>query len=107
MGDDWAPQGFEQYRNTAGVWEVFPEMDPTWPWTDGLRHLVDCIESGAPTVTRPEHAYHALEVMLAATQSAQEGRFVDIESTFPELDYSSLVPLAEDDRRIHDPRTLV
>ena len=107
MGDDWAPQGFEQYRNDAGVWEVFPEMDPTWPWTDGLRHLVDCIESGVPTVTRPEHAYHALEVMLAATQSTQEGRFVEIESTFPDLDYSTLPALAEDDRRIHDPRTLV
>ena len=107
MGDDWAPQGFEQYRNPAGVWEVFPEMDPTWPWTDGLRHLVDCIESGAPTVTRPEHAYHALEVMLAATQSTQEGRFIEIESAFPELDFSTLPALAEDDRRIHDPRTLV
>ena len=107
MGDDWAPQGFEQYRNAAGIWEVFPEMDPTWPWTDGLRHLVDCIESGVPTVTRPEHAYHALEVMLAATRSTQEGRFIEIESGFPDLDFSTLPALAEDDRRIHDPRTLV
>lgn len=106
LGDDWAPQGFEQWRNAAGTWEVFPERDPTWPWTDGLRHLVDCVESGRPTVTRPEHAYHALEVMLAAMRSAEEGRHVDIESEFPPLDYGSLPAMEADDRRIHDPRTL-
>jgi predicted dehydrogenase len=107
MGDDWAPTGFEQWRNGAGAWEIFPEADPTWPWTDGLRHLVDCIERGVPTVTRPEHAYHALEVMLAATRSSEEGRHIAIESTFPALDYASLRPLDESERRTHDPRTLV
>jgi predicted dehydrogenase len=107
LGDDWAPQGFEQWRNEAGVWEIFPEADPGWPWTDGLRHLVDCIEQGVPTVTRPEHAYHALEVMLAATRSSQEGRHIEIESTFPALDYGTLAPLGADERRTHDPRTLV
>ena len=59
LGDDWAPEGFEQWRNASGTWEVFPESDPTWPWTDGLRHLVECVETGRPTVTRPEHAYLA------------------------------------------------
>ena len=38
LGDDWAPQGFEQWRNAAGVWEVFPEVDPTWPWTEESLH---------------------------------------------------------------------
>jgi predicted dehydrogenase len=107
LGDDWAPEGFEQWRNDAGTWELFPESDPTWPWTDGLRHLVDVVDSGAPTVTRPEHAYHALEVMLAAKQSAAEGRVVEISSSFPPLDYSSLPELDYDDRRVHDPRTTV
>ena len=44
----------------------FPETDPHWQWTDGLRHLVDCVETGRSRPTRPEHAYHALEIMLAA-----------------------------------------
>ena len=29
-----------------GAWEVHAETDPAWPWTDGLRHLVDCIADG-------------------------------------------------------------
>ena len=89
LGDDWAPEGFEQWTNERGSWEVVGETDRNWPWTDGLRHLVDCAERGAPTVTRPEHAYHALEVMLAAKRSAEEGRVIEIESTFPALDYSA------------------
>lgn len=107
LGDDWAPEGFEQWRNSHGAWEIFPETDPTWPWTDGLRHLVDSIERGLPTVTRPEHAYHALEVMLAAMRSGKEGRVIEIESGFPSIDYSSVLPVEESERRVHDPRTLV
>jgi predicted dehydrogenase len=106
LGDDWAPQGFEQWRNASAVWEIVPEPDPTWPWTAGLRHLVDCIEAGVATVTRPEHAFHALEVMLAAVQSAQQGRVINIESSFPALDYTSLPEIEMDERRSHDPRTV-
>jgi transposase len=38
--------------------------------TDGLRHLLDCVENGHPAVTRPEHAYHALEIMLSGRPPA-------------------------------------
>jgi predicted dehydrogenase len=107
LGDDWAPEGFEQWRNAAGVWEIFPESDPHWPWTDGLRHLVECIENGTPTVTRPEHAYHALEVMLAAMRSSREGRAIEIESGFPAIDYGVLAETEGDHRRVHDPRTVL
>jgi predicted dehydrogenase len=104
LGDDWAPEGFEQWSNERGSWELFGETDPHWPWTDGLRHLVECIETGAEPVTRPEHAFHALEVMLAAKQSAEEGRVVQVTSTFPELTYATTAS-AGDDRARHDPRS--
>lgn len=104
LGDDWAPEGFEQWSNERGSWELFGETDPHWPWTDGLRHLVECIETGAQTVTRPEHALHALEVMLAAKQSATEGRVVEIASTFPDLEYDAPAG-ANDARAKHDPRS--
>ena len=45
LGDDWAPEGYELWRNDAAAWELHPESDPAWPWTDGLRHLVECIET--------------------------------------------------------------
>lgn len=105
LGDDWAPEGFEEWSNDRGTWEVVPETDRNWPWTDGLRHLADCAERGVPTVTRPEHAYHALEVMLAAKQSAEEGRVVEVESTFPALSYAQIGGTGTDHRRLHDPRS--
>jgi len=104
LGDDWAPEGFEQWRNDAGVWELVPERDPNWPWTYGLRHLVECATEGRQTVTRPEHAYHALEVMLAAKQSAAEGRVIEIDSDFPSFDFGAHPWSEIDERRLHDPR---
>ena len=104
-GDDWAPDGFEQWSNDRGSWEVFGERDQYWPWTDGLRHLVDCVENGTPTVTRPEHAFHALEVMLAAKRSAAEGRVIEVTSPFPDLDYGTPTQPAGNARPEHDPRT--
>ena len=83
LGDDWAPEGFELYRNDAAVWEVHPESDPTWPWTDGLRHLVECLETGTEPVTRPEHAYHALEIMLAAQAAGADGMARDDRERLP------------------------
>jgi predicted dehydrogenase len=105
MGDDWAPEGLEVWRNDRGVWEIHPETDPSWPWTYGLRHLVDCIEAGTETVTRPEHAYHALEVMLAAQAAGRDGRAREVTSPFPLPDWDAVAPRADDHRRTHDPRS--
>jgi predicted dehydrogenase len=106
LGDDWAPEGFELWRNASGAWEVHPETAPRWSWTAGLDHLVECIERGVAPAMAPEHSLHALEVMLAAMRSATEGRAVDVESGFPVPDYSSF-PLEEGgDRRVHDPRSI-
>ena len=84
---------------------MFGERDPNWPWTDGLRHLVESVENGTPTITRPEHAFHALEVMLAAKRSAAEGRVIDVTSTFPDLDYGTPTGPEGGARPAHDPRT--
>lgn len=102
LGDDWAPRGFELWRSETGHWELHDEQAPDWPWTDGLNHLVSCIERGVPSVTRPEQAYHALEVMLAAMQSSSEGRAVEIHSEFPAPDYSHEDEFVMDERRKHD-----
>ncbi len=104
LGDDWAPEGFELYRNDTGVWEVHPESEPTWPWTDGLRHLVACIEDGTEPVTRPEHAYHALEIMLAAQAAGADGVARAIASDFPAPDLARLGGPAHHER-VHDPRS--
>jgi predicted dehydrogenase len=105
LGDDWAPDGWELWRNDEGAWRVYPESDPQWHWTAGLTHLVDCIESRRPTVMRPEHAYHALEIMLAAQAAGRDGIARTIESDFPELVYDDRGVEAGATRRAHDPRS--
>jgi predicted dehydrogenase len=105
LGDDWAPEGYELWRNDTRAWEIHEEQDPAWPWTDGLRHLVECIETGAEPVTRPEHAYHALEIMLAAQAAGADGRARAISSPFPDPELGRLQAAAVDERRIHDPRS--
>jgi predicted dehydrogenase len=47
-----------------------------------IEHLADCIRDGVQPVTSGRHARHVLEVMLAAQQSAREGRVIDVVSTF-------------------------
>jgi predicted dehydrogenase len=88
LGDDWDPDGYELWRNDAGCWQVFKETAPEWPWTDGLRHLVECLHAGATPQVTASHARHVLEIMLKAQQSAREGRTLDLETSF------SLPPLA-------------
>ena len=105
LGDDWAPEGWEIWRNGEGSWRVHLESDPHWQWTEGLRHLVDCIESGRPTITRPEHAYHALEVMLAAQAAGRDGIARPIKSDFPDPIYDEALAETEAAHRAHDRRS--
>jgi len=45
-------------------------------------HLVDCVRNGKHPVLSAEHARHALEIMLAVTTSAREGKVVELNTTF-------------------------
>ena len=82
LGDDWHPEGYELWQNTAGCWQVFKETNPDWTWTAGLRHFAECIRDGTRPVATPEHALHVLEIMLKAQQAGREGRTLNVESTF-------------------------
>lgn len=82
MGDDWDPEGYELWQNRVGAWQLFEETEPDWPWTDGLRHMVESIQHKTPPLIKPEHAFHVLEIMLKAQQSGRDGQAKLIESTF-------------------------
>jgi predicted dehydrogenase len=47
-----------------------------------IEHLADCIRDGRQPVASGRHARHVLEVMLAAQQSAQEGKVIDVVTSF-------------------------
>ena len=82
VGEDWAPNGYELWQNQAGCWQIFKETNPGWRWTDGLRHMVECIRSGERPIITPEHGYHVLEIMLKAEEAGRDGQAKSIESTF-------------------------
>lgn len=82
LGDDWDPDGYELWQNSAGAWQLFKETAPDWPWADGLRHLVECIQRGTRPLNTPEHALHVLEIMLKAREAARTGQTMGLETTF-------------------------
>jgi predicted dehydrogenase len=82
LGDDWAPDGLQLWQNSVGAWQTYHSKSRYWPWTDGLRHMIDCIRTGQQPYTRPEHAYHVLEIMLAAMEASATGTTQQITSTF-------------------------
>ena len=88
LGDDWDPDGYELWTNKRGVWELHEETDPNWPWTDGLRHLVECILTGTKPMITAEHGYHVLEIMLKAEEAGRSGMIQTIDSTFTPPDFS-------------------
>jgi predicted dehydrogenase len=102
MGDDWDPDGYELWLNEVGAWQIHEESDPNWPWTDGLRHLVECIQNGTKPVIQPEHAYHALEIMLKAEAAGKDGQAREIESTFTPPRFFAAESEAEAAHLIHD-----
>ncbi|HEU5432686.1 MAG TPA: hypothetical protein VFU81_13545, partial [Thermomicrobiales bacterium] len=92
IGEDWAPRGYELWRNAAGCWETYD--DPSgWPWADGARHLIECIERERPPVITPEHAYHVLQIMTKTMESGRTGHALPLGSTFapPRFDDADLL----------------
>ena len=89
LGDDWAPEGYELWRNDTARWELHPETDPDLA-VDRRPAPPRRVHRGRrrEPVTRPEHAYHALEIMLAAQAAGADGRARDITSDFPAPDYA-------------------
>lgn len=82
LGDDWAPDGVQLWQNDVGAWQTYASRSRYWPWTDGLRHLIECVRTGRRPYTRPDHARHVLEIMLKAMEAARSGTTQKVQSTF-------------------------
>lgn len=86
LGEDWDPKGYELWKNSNGHWEVH-ENRKHWPWTDGVRDLIEAVYSKRKPNSDPEHAYHVLEIMTKSFESAKLGQALPIDSTFKRQDY--------------------
>jgi predicted dehydrogenase len=102
IGEDWGPAGYEMWQNSAGCWQIFE--DPSrWPWSDGVRHIIECIETGTEPVITPQHAYHVLEIMLKSMESGETGQAIPIESTFTPPRFDGASTLGPGAHLVHDP----
>jgi predicted dehydrogenase len=86
LGDDWDPRGFEIWRNSAGCWEEFEPLDPTWLWADGLAEMVNALREKRQPLHNLEHDIHLIEVIEASSRAAKEKRAIVVQSHFRPLD---------------------
>jgi predicted dehydrogenase len=100
LGDDWDPRGFEIWRNSAGCWEEFEPLDPTWLWADGLAEMVNALQEKRPPLHSLEHDIHLLEVIEASTRAASEKKAIAVRSTFQPLDLR--LQEQQDRHHLHD-----
>ena len=106
LGDDWAPEGYELWRNDTAAWELHGETDPAWPWTEGLRHLVECVETGRragdpPRARLPRAGDHARRPGRGRRRAAR-GRSPATSPRRRSIACPSPAPIR---RRVHDPRS--
>jgi predicted dehydrogenase len=93
--DDVAAPPVEVYRLEAApglagwispqTYEIFPVGSDRFAELQRgslIEHLADCIRDGVQPVASGRHARHVLELMLAAQQSAREGRVIDVVTTY-------------------------
>ncbi len=73
----------DTYRGSLKPYDPRPDKDRRpWTFADGVRHLARCIEEGKQPLISAYHARHILEITLKALESAQEGRAVELQTTF-------------------------
>ncbi len=100
LGDDWDPRGFEVWRNSAGCWEEFEPLDPTWLWADGLAEMVNALRDKREPLHNLEQDIHLLEIVEAAARAAREKRAVAVQSRFRPLDLR--LQERQDRHHLHD-----
>jgi predicted dehydrogenase len=83
LGYDWAPRGIEIRTQASEAWERRAEDQQGYTWQNGGSYLARCLATGERSLLTAEHAYHTLEVMLGALESARSGKRVEIRSRFP------------------------
>ena len=74
--------GIQLYESSKQVWREV-EYPAAPPCRDlGVLHLVDCLRDGEPLLLTGERGRHLLDVMIAATTSAAEGRTIEVTTRF-------------------------
>jgi predicted dehydrogenase len=82
LGWDWEPKGVEVRSERTSGWEVRCIDQQGYDWSRCGSYVCEWLATGRPAPMTAEHAFHALEIMLAAQQSSATGQRVTIASRF-------------------------
>jgi len=83
LGHDWEPHGVAVLTESRPNGAIRAPDQQGYGWERGASYVAERLAEGSPCLLTGEHAFHVLEVMLAALGSSETGRRVDVESRFP------------------------
>lgn len=82
LGWDWEPKGVEVHSEKTIGWEVRCTDQQGYDWSRCGSYACEWLATGTSAPMTAEHAFHALEVMIAAHRSSATGRRVEVKSKF-------------------------
>lgn len=83
LGWDWGPDGVEVTTSHRKGWSTRAADQKGYCWEHGASYIAECLASGRQPAMTGEHAFHVLDIMLSALDSAATGRRIDVASRFP------------------------
>ena len=82
LGYDWEPLGVDLATKDKPTNERQVVDSQGYVWQQGASMVAECLATGKEPLFTPEHALHVVEIIVAARQSQQTGRRIDLHSTF-------------------------
>jgi predicted dehydrogenase len=82
VGYDWEPLGVDLATAEKPEIERHSTDRGGYVWQQGASLVAECLATGKEPLFTPEHALHVLEIIVAARDSQQTGRRIDMQSTF-------------------------
>jgi predicted dehydrogenase len=82
VGYDWAPFGVDMATMAEPELKRYAEDTHDYVWQQGASVVAESVAQNKPTLIRPEHALHVLEIIEAARKSQKTGQRITLNSTF-------------------------
>jgi len=82
VGYDWEPQGVDVATQKQPAYKRHATETDGYVWEQGASLAAECLATGKEMQITPEHALHVLEIIVAARESQDTGRRVQLRSMF-------------------------
>jgi predicted dehydrogenase len=82
VGYDWEPLGVDLATESEPAYKRFATDAKGYVWQQGASLAAETLVTGKEWLFTPEHALHVVEIIVAARQSQETGRRIELTSTF-------------------------